>query len=375
MIQTNLKMMKKLIISILLLTTFFGYTQKNELKQAQKLINKEFFSEALDVLSNNKDLILASDVKYQAQYYYLNGWALKEDSQSFKAVFSLRKSIELERSIRQKKYIENANFLIQNAEAELVNSAVQDNKNDKYLEASKKLYDAYLMNPEKEDNITYLYYAASSAVNSKEYDTALEYYLKLKNMGYTGAVSEYFVTSVESGIEEKVSETEYNLFKTSKYYTNQRIGKSESRFLEIVENIALIYVQKGDNDNAIAAIKDAREINPEDFNLLLSEADLYMKLGDMDKLKVLMNEAITKDPDNAIIYYNLGVVNAEEGEFEYAMNYYNKALELDPDYAAAYFFRGTLSYRLNDYNNACKDARKAQSLGYDASQLIQAVCK
>ena len=375
MIQTNLKMMKKLIISILLLTTFFGYTQKNELKQAQKLINKEFFSEALDVLSNNKDLILASDVKYQAQYYYLNGWALKEDSQSFKAVFSLRKSIELERSIRQKKYIENANFLIQNAEAELVNSAVQDNKNDKYLEASEKLYDAYLMNPEKEDNITYLYYAASSAVNSKEYDTALEYYLKLKNMGYTGAVSEYFVTSVESGIEEKVSETEYNLFKTSKYYTNQRIGKSESRFLEIVENIVLIYVQKGDNDNAIAAIKDAREINPEDFNLLLSEADLYMKLGDMDKLKVLMNEAITKDPDNAIIYYNLGVVNAEEGEFEYAMNYYNKALELDPDYAAAYFFRGTLSYRLNDYNNACKDARKAQSLGYDASQLIQAVCK
>jgi tetratricopeptide (TPR) repeat protein len=374
MIQTNLKMMKKLIISILLLTTFFGYTQKNELKQAQKLINKEFFSEALDVLSNNKDLILASDVKYQAQYYYLNGWALKEDSQSFKAVFSLRKSIELERSIRQKKYIENANFLIQNAELELVNSAAQDNKNDKYLEASKKLYDAYLMNPEKEDNITYLYYAASSAGKSKEYDTALEYYLKLKNMGYTGAVSEYFVTSVESGIEEKVSETEYNLFKTSKYYTNQRIGKSESRFLEIVENVVLIYVQKGDNDNAIAAIKDAREINPEDFNLF-SEADLYMKLGDMDKLKVLMNEAITKDPGNAIIYYNLGVVNAEEGEFEYAMNYYNKALELDHDYAAAYFFRGTLSYRLSDYNNACKDARKAQSLGYDASQLIQAVCK
>ena len=37
-----------------------------------------------------------------------------------------------------KKYIENANFLIQNAEADLVNSAVQDNKNDKYLEASNK---------------------------------------------------------------------------------------------------------------------------------------------------------------------------------------------------------------------------------------------
>ena len=328
--------MKNILFTLLLTISFFTYGQKKELKQAQKLIDQEFFSEALDVLSNNKDLILASDVKYQAQYYYLNGWALKEDSQSFKAVFSLRKSIELERSIRQKKYIENANFLIQNAEADLVNSAVQDNKNDKYLEASKKLYDAYLMNPEKEDNITYLYFAASSAVNSKEYDTALEYYLKLKNMGYTGVVSEYFVTPIESGIEEKVSETEYNLFKSSKDYTNQRIGKTESRLPEIVKNIALIYVQKGENDKAISAIKEARAINPDDVNLILSEADLYIKIGDKNKFKELMEQAIEKDPDNAILYYNLGVINGEQGEFKIAKEFYLKALELDDTYTASY---------------------------------------
>ena len=328
--------MKNIFYTLILTISFFAFGQKKELKQAQKLIDQEFFSEALDVLSNNKDLILASDVKYQAQYYYLNGWALKEDSQSFKAVVSLRKSIELERSIRQKKYIENANFLIQNAEADLVNSAVQDNKNDKYLEASKKLYDAYLMNPEKEDNITYLYFAASSAVNSKEYDTALEYYLKLKNMGYTGVVSEYFVTPIESGIEEKVSETEYNLFKSSKDYTNQRIGKTESRLPEIVKNIALIYVQKGENDKAISAIKEARAINPDDVNLILSEADLYIKIGDKNKFKELMEQAVEKDPNNAILYYNLGVINGEQGEFKIAKEFYLKALELDDTYTASY---------------------------------------
>jgi tetratricopeptide (TPR) repeat protein len=181
--------MKNILYTLILTVSVLTYGQKKELKQAQKLIDQEFYNEALDVLDNNKELILSSDVKYQAHYYYLNGWALKEDSQSLKSVISLRKSIELERSIRQKKYIEDANILIQNAEADLVNSAVEDNKNDKYLEASEKLYDAYLMNPNKEDNITYLYYAASSAVNSKQYDKALEYYLKLKNMGYTGVVS------------------------------------------------------------------------------------------------------------------------------------------------------------------------------------------
>ena len=213
---------------------------------------------------------------------------------------------------------------------------IQDNKNDKYLEASKKLYDAYLMNPEKEDNITYLYFAASSAVNSKEYDTALEYYLKLKNMGYTGVVSEYFVTPNESGIEEKVSETEYNLFKSSKDYTNQRIGKTESRLPEIVKNIALIYVQKGENDKAISAIKEARAINPDDVNLILSEADLYIKIGDKNKFKELMEQAIEKDPDNAILYYNLGVINGEQGEFKIAKEFYLKALELDDTYTASY---------------------------------------
>jgi tetratricopeptide (TPR) repeat protein len=324
------------ILYTLILISSISYGQKKELKQAQKLIDQEFYSEALNILNTNKDFILSSDKKYHAQYYFLNGWALKENSDYLASVNSLKKSMEIERSLRQKKYIENANILMQQAEANLVNSAVEDNKNGNFKSASVKLYDAYLMNPEKDDNINYLYFSASSAVNSKEYDTALEYYLKLKDMGYTGVVSEYFVTPVETNIEEKVSETEYNLFKNSKDYTNQRIGKTESRLPEIVKNIALIYVQKGEVDLAISAIKEARAINPDDVNLLLSEADLYIKLGDREKFKELMKLAVQKDPDNAILYYNLGVINGEQGEFDEAKKFYLKSLELDPSYTATY---------------------------------------
>jgi len=324
------------ILYTLILISSISYGQKKELKQAQKLIDQEFYSEALNVLNTNKDFILSSDKKYHAQYYFLNGWALKENSDYLASVNSLKKSMEIERSLRQKKYIENANILMQQAEADLVNSAVEDNKNGNFKSASVKLYDAYLMNPEKDDNINYLYFSASSAVNSKDYDTALEYYAKLKEMDYTGVVSEYFVTPVETNIEEKVSETEYNLFKNSKDYTNQRVGKTESRLPEIVKNIALIYVQKGEVDLAISAIKEARAINPDDVNLLLSEADLYIKLGDREKFKELMKLAVQKDPDNAILYYNLGVINGEQGEFNEAKKFYLKSLELDPSYTATY---------------------------------------
>ncbi len=327
--------MRHILYTIILISSI-SYGQKKELKQAQKLIDQEFYSEALNVLNTSKDFILSSDKKYHAQYYFLNGWALKENSDYLASVNSLKKSMEIERSLRQKKYIENANILMQQAEADLVNSAVEDNKNGNFKSASVKLYDAYLMNPEKDDNINYLYFSASSAVNSKEYDTALEYYLKLKDMGYTGVVSEYFVTPLETNIEEKVSETEYNLFKNSKDYTNQRVGKTESRLPEIVKNIALIYVQKGEVDLAISAIKEARAINPDDVNLLLSEADLYIKLGDREKFKELMKLAVQKDPDNAILYYNLGVINGEQGEFDEAKKFYLKSLVLDPSYTATY---------------------------------------
>jgi len=328
--------MKKILVVGLLSFAFLSYGQRKELRQAEKLLDQSFYNEALNVLSQIESMIDGVDQKYQAHYYYLEGWALKGDSKFNESVASLKKAIEIDNKIKLNKYAEESSFLIEQVEADLVNSAVADNKKEDYKSASKKLYDAYLINPDKENNINYLYYAASGAVNAKEYDISLEYYLFLKNMGYTGITSEFFVTPVESGIEEKVTETEYNLFKSSKDHTNPRIGKTESRLPEIVKNIALIYVQKGEVDLAISAIKEAREINPEDVNLLLSEADLYIKLGDKLKFKELMQEAITKDPNNAILYYNLGVINGDQGKFEDAMTYYKKALELDNSYAPTY---------------------------------------
>ncbi len=314
-------------------TTVFGFSQKKELRNAEKRLNEGFYNEALDILSQIEGVIISSEQKYQAHYYYLLGWASKGDTNYDDAVPLLRKAIDLDNF---DKYTEDAGILIDQIEIELVNLAVQDNKNEDFISASKRLYDAYLINPDKDENINYLYFAASSSVNGNDYQVALEYYNKLKKMNYTGIVSEYFITPVETQIEEKVSETEYNLFKSSKDYTNPRVGKTESRLPEIVKNIALIYVQLGETDMAVSAIEDARKIRPDDLNLLLSEADLYMKLGNKEKFKTLMQEAITKDPDNAILYYNLGVINVEQGEFEDAMNYYKKSLELDPNYASTY---------------------------------------
>ena len=55
----------------------------------------------------------------------------------------------------------------------LVNAAVADNSSKKWMEGVDKLLLAYEM--DKDNNIDYLYFAASGAVNAENFDLALEY--------------------------------------------------------------------------------------------------------------------------------------------------------------------------------------------------------
>ena len=105
---------------------------------------------------------------------------------------------------------------------------------------------------------------------------------------------------------------------------------------EIVKNIALIHLNRGDNETAMAAVKEARNLAPKDIGLILTEADLFIKMGDEQRFAALMQEAIEQDPNNAVLYFNLGVVSSNQGSREEAIAYYKKAIELDPAYEATY---------------------------------------
>ena len=338
--------MRNIVCIALIALCFSVQAQKKELRKIDKLVLESFYDEAKDELENAKNLILASDDKYKAQYYFYDSKVsneLKEFENAINSLNSLNKVNPNENlPTKYQQEYSNLKIIISNS---IVNSAVTDNQNGDFLDAAKKLIMAYEM--DKEEYINYLYFAAGSAVNGKDYESALKHYLALKNNGYTGIVDEYFVTNNETGLEEKVSQTEYDLLKSSKDYSNPRIGQTESRFPEIVKNIALIYVQQGKNELAESAIKEAREIQPDDVSLLLNEADLYIRISnnsdnDVDRLlyrnkfKTLMEKAIQIDPDNGILYYNLGVIYAEQGEFVLAKEKYFQAIKLVPDYVDAY---------------------------------------
>jgi tetratricopeptide (TPR) repeat protein len=337
--------MKKLAILMMLMICSNSFTQKKELRQINKLISESFFNEAQTSLEAISSLVEVSDDKIKAQYYFYLAKVSNELEKFNDAITAYENLKSINDSAYSTIIKTEFDFLYSQIETSIINSAVEDNRNSNYSVAADKLIMAYRMNEEK--NKDYLYYAAGSAVNSKEYDKALDYYVELKENNYTGVIDEYYITNNETGEEEKVSETEFDLLKNSKDYSNPRVGQTESRYPEIVKNIALIYVQQGKNDVAIEAIQEARSIQPDDTSLILNEADLYIRISNNSddeserdlyrkKFKELMELAITKDPENGILYYNLGVISSEQGENDSALEYYKKAIEFKPDYVDAY---------------------------------------
>ena len=380
--------MRAILVITILLFSFNVQSQKKELRKIDKLVLESFFEEAKDALESSKSLILSSEDKYRAQYYFYDAKVSNELKMYENAISSLNNLLSINESIYPTKVeqeYKNLSIIISNG---IVNGAVNDNKEGNFLDAAEKLIMAY--NMDTEQYVDYLYFAAGSAVNGKDYEKSLKYYLELKNKGYTGIVDEFFVTNNETGQEEKVSQTEYDLLKSSKEYSNPRIGQTESRFPEIVKNIALIYVQQGQNELAEEAIKEARAIQPDDVSLLLNEADLYIRISNnsdndderlfyRNKFKSLMEMAIEMDPTNGILYYNLGVIYAEQGELELSKEKYQKAIELIPDYLDAYLNLVSIILEdevaiveeMNNLGNSKKDNLRYDELKNDRENLYR----
>jgi tetratricopeptide (TPR) repeat protein len=321
--------MKHLFTLILGLLVTVGYAQKKELKQAQKLFKASKIEEAKSSLSTNQAIIEGSDdAKIKTQYNFLKGQIARLDK-DFQASYNNLKLAEGNSALKAALTTE-----IQQLTSDIVNAAIAQSEAKEFIPSSENLYLAYQINPE--ENKDYLYYAATNAVNGSDYNIALERYIQLRDINYTGVVTKYYVTDVASGEETEVSETEFGIYQKSKDYTNARTEDTESKYPEIVKNIALIYNELGQKDNAMKAVQDARKANPGDVGLILTEANIYIQLGEKQRYKELIKEALKKDSSNAVLYFNLGVVNSEQGDDVLAREYYEKAIEIDPSMENAY---------------------------------------
>jgi len=321
--------MKKLILLILLFTFSFSTAQKKELRNANKFFVSGEYASAIDLLDSTKDLFDSSDDKIKAQVMLLYGklHTTMDDFELAIKAFDMSKNLGTNDQTLSPE--------LRKLETAIITSAVGDNETENFNAAAKKLRMVYDLNTET--NSEYLYYAASSAVNSLDYPLALEYYELLRDIKYEGIETKFYITEVSSGNEIEINdEVQFNLLQKSKDYSDPREEETDSKFPEIVKNIALIYKELGQNDKALAAIEAARSSNPDDVGLIITAANIYFELGNKEAFKVAMSEAVEKEPNNPVLYYNLGVVSAELGEKDVAISYYQTSIDLDPSNENSY---------------------------------------
>ena len=331
-------MKTKVLLLIAIGFSAFGFSQKAEIKAAEKALKGGDAASAKTALDGAASLIESADPRLQAQYYAVKGnvyydLAKKGDASAFQtAIDAYKKVISTEETSGKQKYTTVATQQMGTMTADLVNSAVEDNNNKKFTEAAEKLYLGYKLSPK---DTLYLYYAASSAVNGQNYDQALKYYNELKDIGYDGSGVKFSAVNVETGEVEEMDQNTRDLYVKAGTHKDPKEEKTPSKKPEIVKNIALIYQQLGDNDKALAAYSDARAVDPNDVNLVLGEANLYYAMGEKDKFKELMGQASAMAPDNADLLYNIGVINMEQGNLADAREAYRKTLAIDPSYINA----------------------------------------
>lgn len=333
---------KYVILASALLISLATFAQKDQIKSAEKALKSGDAQGAISILNDTENMIAnAKDVE-QAQFYFVKGNSylelankkVEESKNLSLAANSYKKLIEVEKASGKQKYSTQAATSITEIKGKLINSAIEDTQANKNAEGAKKLYDAYLL--DKNDTIN-LYYAASTAANAQDYDTALPMYEELKKVNYSGKGTSYTAINKATNNEDGFNNAkDRDLAVKLGTHEKPKTEAIPSKRGEIYKNLALILVQKGKIEEAKKAIADARKTNPDDSSLLLTEANLYLETKDFDTYKKLVNEALQKEPNNADLVFNLGVLSANAGNSADAEKYYLRAIEVNPSYTNAY---------------------------------------
>jgi tetratricopeptide (TPR) repeat protein len=324
-------MKKQLILALAISIGALSFAQKKELKSAEKAIKAGKYSEAKTALEQAKPLMSSMDAKLKNKYYYLNAQALYSNGKA--GLKNIDAALESLASI-DGDYQQEVTTLKQNMANTLLESGNKAYEAKDYSKSSKFFEKSYRVT---EKDTVFLYYAAATAVNVKEYDRALSLYEELKTLGYTGIQKQYFAVNKETNEEEPFQSKQLrDIAVKSKTHIKPTDKLSASKKPEIVKNVALIYVSQGNDEKALEAMKDARAESPDDINLVLSEANVHYKMGNTEEFKGLLKKATEMDPTNPELQYNLGVIAAESDHPDEAKEHYNKAIELDPNYINAY---------------------------------------
>ena len=333
---------KYVLLASALLISVATFAQKDQIKAAEKALKAGNAQEAITILHGAEAASAAAPDAEKAQFQFVKANAHlalatkneNTDANLSAAAKAYQEVLTIEKTSGKAKFSAQASTSIIDVKYKLINAAIADSKAEKHAAGAKKLYDAYLL--DKKDTIN-LYYAASTYVNAKEYETAYNAYDELKKLNYSGKGTNFYAVNKING-EEQFFPTAKERDQMVKLGTHEKPRTEDipSKRGEIFKNMALILVQNGKVAEAKKAVAEARAANPDDKSLILTEANLYLDTKDYDTYKKLITEVLAQSPNDADLVFNLGVISYNAKNLVEAEKYYKRAIEIKPDYVNAY---------------------------------------
>lgn len=336
------------LLLVLILSVTFAFAQKKEVREIEKALKTGSYADAKTAVKAAEAMLADMDDKLKIKFYlakgnaFLAGGAVENTEEIKKAATAFKKAYELtggkgtEANDAENGMINTRNAIagIAFKDIESANTATNpEAKKQFYKNASEKFYAGYEL--QSKDTI-YLFNAAITAIQAEDVDKALDYFTTLKDLGYTGIAERYVVTNKETGeVEEVASETVGKTMVMAGTHVKLDKRKTESKRGEIIKNVALILISQGKDNEAIAAIEDAKKAYPNDPTLISSEANIYLRTGQKEKYRAAINKLLQMEPDNYELYFNLGATAQEDGDLEMAIDMYQKVLQINPDYYGA----------------------------------------
>lgn len=389
--------MKKIILSVAMVSVTFAFAQKKEVSAAFKAIEAGNTAEAkqniakAEALMNGKVYVLEPNI--QEQYYYTKGLVLIKEGKTVEGAAQLANITDLGKNkiyagkegktkvyisgkakadasgisnLKEEAYkpvltgqiIGQVNPMIQAANT----AALEANNKENFDVAGPKFLEVYnLLKAAGQDNKQYLYFSAITYARSSDKAKGIEIFKQLIDSGYTGVETRYFATD-KSGQQVEFDKATWDLMKKTQNaeYKDFKNETSPNIEPELYESAVGLMIEAEKYDDAIAYAQKGMEKFPKNTKLTELKGLAYYRAGRTDEFMASLKELVAKNPQDKISWYNLGVLSSKDpSKKAEAETYFKKTVEIDPSYAPAY---QNLTYMTMDIDNDQKHIDKYNEL-------------
>ena len=160
------------------------------------------------------------------------------------------------------------------------------------------------------------------AAQRKDYSQAVEYYTIAAKKEPANNMYRFYLAASMDQTGERAKAVEMM----------EKIVSEDGNLPEVYNYLGYVYVEEGkDLDKAIALIKKALELDPENGAYIDSLGWAYYKKGLFDEALAQLKKAVKYLPDDVVIRDHLGEVYSAKGDLRRARKEWEEALKLDPD--------------------------------------------